>query len=66
VEEALEAYTLNAAYLSFEENVKGSIEVGKFADLTVLSHNLLRVEPEEIRDIRVEMTIVGGKIAYST
>jgi len=61
----LEAYTVNAAYLSFEEKVKGSIKIGKFADLTVLSHNPLNVEPEKIRDIRVEMTIVGGKIVYS-
>ncbi len=65
VEEALEAYTANAAYLSFEENVKGSIEVGKFADFTVLSHDPLKIKPEKIRDIKVEMTIVGGKIVYS-
>ena len=65
VAEALKAYTINAAYMSFEESMKGSIEVGKFADLTVLSHNPLEVEPAKIRDIRVEMTIVGGKIAYS-
>jgi len=66
VEEALEAYTINAAYFSFEENVKGTIEVGKFADLTVLSLNPFEVQPEKIKDIRVEITIVGGKIAYST
>jgi len=65
VEEALEAYSINAAYLSFEENVKGSIEVGKFADFTVLSQNLLRIKPEKIKDIKVEMTIVGGKVVYS-
>jgi len=65
VEEALEAYTINAAYMSFEENVKGSIEMGKFADLTVLSQNPSKIETEKIRDIRVEMTIVGGKIVYS-
>lgn len=64
VEQALEAYTVNAAYLSFEEAVKGSIDVGKFADLTVLSQNPLKIKPEKIRDIRVEMTIVNGKIVY--
>ncbi len=65
VEEALRAYTLNAAYLSFEEEVKGSIEVGKFADFTVLSQNPLKVKPEKIKDIKVVMTIVDGKIVYS-
>jgi predicted amidohydrolase YtcJ len=66
VEEALRAYTIDAAYFSFEEDVKGSIEVGKYADLTVLSHNPLKVRPEKIKDIRVEMTIVDGEIIYSS
>jgi len=65
VEEALKTYTVDAAYFSFEENVKGSIEVGKCADLTVLSDNPLKVKPEKIKDIRVEMTIVDGKVVYS-
>lgn len=65
VEEALEAYTINAAYFSFEESVRGSIEKGKFADLTVLSHDPTKIEPEKIKDIRVEMTIVDGKMVYS-
>jgi len=65
VEEGLQAYTLNAAYLSFEEEVKGSIEVGKFADFTVLSQNPLKVESEKIKDIEVVMTIVGGRVVYS-
>jgi len=64
VMEALRVYTLGAAYFSFEEDVKGSIEVGKYADLTVLSHDPLKVKPEKIKDIKVEMTIVGGRIAY--
>jgi len=65
VEEALQIYTINAAYFSFEEKVKGSIEVGKFADLTVLSENPLTLEREKIKDIQVEMTIVGGRVVYS-
>jgi predicted amidohydrolase YtcJ len=65
VEEALKTYTLNAAYASFDENKKGTIEVGKFADLTVLSDDLLNVPPGEIKKAKVEMTIVDGKIVYS-
>jgi predicted amidohydrolase YtcJ len=65
VEEALETYTANAAYASFDEHRRGTIEVGKLADLTVLSGNVLDISPERIRTTRVEMTIVGGKIVYS-
>jgi hypothetical protein len=64
VEEALELYTIGAAYMSFEEDVKGSIEVGKFADLTVLSDNPMETQLGKIKDIKVEMTIVGGRIVY--
>lgn len=65
IDEALRMYTVNAAYASFEEDVKGSIEEGKLADLTVLSQNPLKIPPNEIDSIKVEMTIVGGKVAYS-
>ena len=65
VEEALKTYTLNAAYASFDENNKGTIEVGKFADLTVLSDDLFDVPPDKIKRVKVEMTIVNGKIVYS-
>jgi predicted amidohydrolase YtcJ len=65
LEEALQLYTLNAAFASFEENVKGSIEMGKFADFVVLSHDLTEIELEKIRDVEVEMTIVDGKIVFS-
>jgi len=63
-EEAIRMYTLNAAYASFEENLKGSIEPGKLADLVVLSADPCEVQADEIRNIRVEMTIVGGGVAY--
>ena len=64
-EDAIKMYTVNAAYAGFEENVKGTIEPGKLADLVVLSLNPLEVELEQLKDIEVEMTILGGKITYS-
>ena len=66
VEEALKTYTLNAAYASFDENKKGMIEPGKLADITILSADLFEVPPDEIRNVRAEMTIVDGKIVYAT
>lgn len=65
VEEALRSYSLNAAYASFDEDKKGTIESGKCADFTVLSDDLTRVAPDKIRDVAIEMVIVNGKIVYS-
>ena len=62
--DALKLYTLGGAYASFEEQRKGSIEVGKLADLVVLSADPTAVEPQEICGIRVEKTIVGGEIVW--
>jgi len=64
VEEVLRTYTANAAFASFDENRKGTVEVGKFADLTVFSGDLFRVSPDRIRDVKVEMTVVGGRVVY--
>ncbi|HET9277112.1 MAG TPA: amidohydrolase family protein, partial [Flavitalea sp.] len=60
----LTCYTVNAAYASFEENLKGSLEKGKLADFVVLERNILSIPPEEIRDVKVLLTVVGGKEAF--
>jgi predicted amidohydrolase YtcJ len=66
VEEALRAYTSGAAYAAFQEKEKGTISPGKLADVVVLSDDLFRIPPERIKDVRVEVTIVGGRAVYST
>ncbi|MGQ9719879.1 MAG: amidohydrolase [Candidatus Jordarchaeum sp.] len=65
VEQAIRMYTLDAAYASFEENIKGSIEIGKLADMVILSDDPMKIPPNKIGEIEVEMTIVGGEIVYS-
>lgn len=62
--EALESATLAAAYGAFEEGLKGSLEVGKLADVTVLSKDILTVPEAEIPTAEVLYTIVGGRVAY--
>lgn len=65
VMEALKGYTLNGAYLSFEENLKGSIEPGKFADMIVLDQDILTIDPNRIMKTEIEQTWLGGKLVYS-
>jgi len=62
--EALESYTLSNAYAAFEEKDKGTLELGKLADITVLSKNLLTCSDEEILDAEVLYTIIDGKVKY--
>ncbi len=64
VEEAIRLYTMASAYASFEENIKGSITPGKLADVVVLQEDPRKVDPDEIKDIPVEITIVGGEVKY--
>ncbi|MFT4959793.1 MAG: putative amidohydrolase YtcJ [Paracoccaceae bacterium] len=63
---ALEAITVNAAYQAFEEDQKGSIEIGKLADLVVLDANPLTVSPDAIKDISVSRRVKEGKAIYAT
>jgi predicted amidohydrolase YtcJ len=63
-EEALRCATMGGAYLTFEENEKGSIEDGKLADMAVLSADPLTCAEEDLKDIVAETTIVGGKVVY--
>jgi len=63
-QQALKSYTLDAAYGAFEENIKGSIDVGKLADFTIFSKDIMTVSEDQILSSEVSMTIVGGKVLY--
>ncbi len=64
VEQALTLYTRNGAYVGFEEHEKGSLEAGKFADFIVVDRDVLSVPSEELRDVQVVRTYVGGKLVF--
>jgi len=64
VDEALRAYTQGSAYAAFQEDDKGTLAPGKLADVIVLSDDPFKIAPEKIRDLKVTMTIVGGRAAY--
>ena len=64
VEEALRIYTLHGAYASFEENIKGSIEAGKLADLVVLGSDPTAIDPHGIKDIPIVRTVIGGRTVF--
>lgn len=64
VEEAVRMFTVGGAYAEFSEARKGTLEPGKLADFAVLSENVFRAQPEDIKDIKVMMTVVGGEVAY--
>lgn len=62
--QALKTYTLWAAYGAFEEDIKGSIEVGKLADFTIYSQDLMTIPDDQLLDTQIDMTIVGGKVMF--
>ena len=64
VEEAVRAYTSDAAYASFEEKSKGTLAPGFLADIVMLEKDIFTIPPEQIRDVKVDATIVGGKLVY--
>jgi len=64
VQEGLELYTINAARIAFEEHDKGSLEIGKLGDFVVLAQGPFEVDAGHIKDIPVEMTVIGGNIVY--
>lgn len=66
VEDALRAYTINGAYASFEDSIKGSLERGKLADIVLIDRDLTRIGPETIRDAKVLVTVVGGRVVFES
>jgi predicted amidohydrolase YtcJ len=64
VGEAVEAYTMGSAYAEFQEKEKGSITPGKLADMILLSDDIFAIKPDAIKDVTVQMTMVGGKVIY--
>ncbi len=64
IQDALRMYTANGPVLTFEENDKGTLEVGKFADMIVVDSDPLTIPPEALLKAKVDMTIIGGKLVY--
>ena len=64
VKETVRAYTVGSAYAEFQENVKGTISVGKLADLVLLSGDIFKMDPNEIENVKVVLTMVDGRVVY--
>ncbi|MCD6030371.1 MAG: Amidohydrolase 3, partial [Thermomicrobiales bacterium] len=64
IDEALRMFTINGAYASFEEGIKGTITPGKLADLVVLSGDPRAIQAEDLPSLSVDMTMVDGRVAY--
>jgi len=65
VKDAIKSYTFGTAYWNFDDKQRGSLEIGKVADMVILSEDILTIDPDRIREIQVEKTIVGGTVLYS-
>jgi predicted amidohydrolase YtcJ len=65
IEDAVKASTVNNAFAGSQENGLGSLDVGKLADLVILSDNIFEIDPEKIIDTKVNLTMVGGDVMYS-
>ena len=63
-EQALRSYTINNAYAAFEEDIKGSLAIGKLADITVLTRDIMTIPEEDILATEIAYTIIGGEIRY--
>ena len=66
VDEAVRAFTWGSAYGEFQENVKGTLEVGKLADFVILSDDIFKIDPVKIRDAKVVMTVMDGRVVYES
>ena len=64
VAEAVRAFTLGSAFAAFDEKIKGSIEIGKLADMTVLTEDIFKIDPAGIDKVKVSMTVFDGRIVY--
>ena len=64
--EALRSYTINAAFAGFDEDIKGSLQAGKLADVTVFSKDILTIPEDQIPSTQVLYTIVGGRVEYTS
>ena len=62
--EALKAFTVNNAYATFDADKRGTIKVGKLADIVICDRNLLKIDPRDILKMNITMTIVDGKVVY--
>ncbi|AZI26307.1 hypothetical protein EA772_13500 [Pedobacter sp. G11] len=63
-EEALKAYTIDAAYSTFEDNIKGSLKKGKLADYVILEKDITKLNPVQIQSVKILSTVVGGKEVF--